>query len=285
MQVVKKITDQRALAIEQSAAALGLDEFSLLLRIQAGEITAVRARTGEIVIPESALERIAGGPVGTQSLGEGLILPDHRLGIEQKGGRLKCEAERRPYYRISGSDEHFSEGEINSYRAAFSAIARQVESMADLNRQLSGSRQIPESCDLEVNTPQTGHWEVCSALLNLNLGEILLCQRGGEFAVIERFHEDSLFAQFNGSARILLQGSDPYQLTKEFKAGAKLTLEFMASNLAAKAQKIVWERFPKHRPGEVMATISEQCHCAIASETAISQTQDARQNVRRGISI
>jgi hypothetical protein len=111
------------------------------------------------------------------------------------------------------------------------------------------------------------------------------CQRGGEFAVIERFHEDSLFAQVNGSARILLQGSEPYQLTKEFKVGAKLTLEFMASNLAAKAQKIVWEQFPKYRPGEVMAAISEQCHSAIASEMAISQPQDVRQNVRRGITI
>jgi len=101
--------------------------------------------------------------------------------------------------------------------------------MADLNRQLSGSKQVPESCDFEVNTPQTGHREVCSALLNLNLGEILLCQHGGEFAVIERFHEQ--------------------------------------------------------RPGEVVAPISERCHQAITNMETISQTQEVRQTVSRGISI
>ena len=91
------------------------------------------------------------------------------------------------------------------------------------------------------------------------------------FAVIERFDEDSPYAQANGSAQILLQGNDAHQLTAEFKANAGLTLEFMASNLTAKPQKIVWEQFPEHRFGRIVETISERCGQAVANEEMISQ--------------
>jgi len=50
--------DQVAFSVDQCASALGIDEFSLLSRIQMGEINAVRARSGEIKIPESELERL-----------------------------------------------------------------------------------------------------------------------------------------------------------------------------------------------------------------------------------
>ena len=269
MKVMKETPGQSALAIDKSAAALGLDEFSLLSRIQAGEIKVARATSGEMVIPESELERLAGGPVSAQSVEGGAILPDECLGIERRHGGLKQNGELVLPYKVSGC--RLSEGEINGYRAASSAIAGQLESIKDFKRQLTRSDQVPESCDFEINTPEIGRWEVRSALLNLNHGEILLCQRGNAFAVIERFDEDSPHAQANGSAQILLQGNDAYQLTAEFKANAGLTLEFMASNLTAKAQKIVWEQFPEHRFGRIVETISERCGQAVANEEMISQ--------------
>ncbi|PYJ82510.1 MAG: hypothetical protein DME22_18515 [Verrucomicrobia bacterium] len=266
---MKETPGQSALAIDKSAAALGLDEFSLLSRIQAGEIKVARATSGEMVIPESELERLAGGPVSAQSVEGGAILPDECLGIERRHGGLKQNGELVLPYKVSGC--RLSEGEINGYRAASSAIAGQLESIKDFKRQLTRSDQVPESCDFEINTPEIGRWEVRSALLNLNHGEILLCQRGNAFAVIERFDEDSPYAQANGNAQILLQGNDAYQLTAEFKANAGLTLEFMASNLTAKAQKIVWEQFPEHRFGRIVETISERCGQAVANEEMISQ--------------
>ena len=269
MQVMKETPGQSVLAIDKSAAALGLDEFSLLSRIQAGEIKAARATSGEMVIPESELERLAGGPVSAQSVEGGAILPDECLGIERRHGGLKQNGELVLPYKVSGC--RLSEGEINGYRAASSAIAGQLESIKDFKGQLTRSDQVPESCDFEINTPEIGRWEVRSALLNLNHGEILLCQRGNAFAVIERFDEDSPYAQANGNAQILLQGNDAYQLTAEFKANAGLTLEFMASNLTAKAQKIVWEQFPEHRFGRIVETISERCGQAVANEEMISQ--------------
>ena len=269
MQVMKETPGQSALTIDESASVLGLHEFSLMSRIQAGEIKVARAKSGEMVIPESELERLAGGPVSAQSVEGGAILPDECLGIERRRGGLKQNGELVLPYKVSGC--RFSEREINGYRAASSAIAGQLESIKDFKRQLTRSDQVPESCDFEINTPEIGRWEVRSALLNLNHGEILLCQRGNAFAVIERFDEDSPYAQANGNAQILLQGNDAYQLTAEFKANAGLTLEFMASNLTAKAQKIVWEQFPEHRFGRIVETISERCGQAVANEEMISQ--------------
>ena len=269
MQVMKETPGQSALTIDESASVLGLHEFSLMSRIQAGEIKVARATSGEMVIPESELERLAGGAVSAQSVEGGAILPDECLGIERRRGGLRQNGELVLPYKVSGC--RFSEREINGYRAASSAIAGQLESIKDFKRQLTRSDQVPESCDFEINTPEIGRWEVRSALLNLNHGEILLCQRGNAFAVVERFDEDSPHAQANGSAQILLQGNDAYQLTAEFKANAGLTLEFMASNLTAKAQKIVWEQFPEHRFGRIVETISERCGQAVANEEMISQ--------------
>ncbi len=285
MQVMSERAERGSVAIDQSALALGLDEFSLLSRLQTGEIAAVRARSGEMMIPDSELQRLGASQAAKQSVGEGVFLPDHRLGIDRGISGLKRSGEHRHFYRVAGSDERFSESEINAYRAAFSAIAERVDVLRDLTWQLNGSGQLPDSCDSEVNTPQTGLWDVRSALLNLNTGEILLCQQGDEFAVIERFGEASPYRQANGSAQILLRGSDPHQLTEAFKADAKRTLEFMASNLAAKAQRIVWEQFPEQRPGEIVAAISQRCHQAITNVETISQTQGVRQTVSPGISI
>src|SRR5947208_2144295 len=105
MQVMNERPDQTALTVDKSAATLGLDEFSLMSRIQAGEIKVARATSGEMVIPESELERLAGGPVSAQSVEGGAILPDECLGIERRRGGLKQNGELvLPYrFRAAGS--------------------------------------------------------------------------------------------------------------------------------------------------------------------------------------
>lgn len=280
MQITNEKPGQTVLATDQSAAILGLDEFSLISRIQTGEVNAVRGRLGEMLIPESELERLAGCPLNVQTTEKEItVLPDASLGIESSS--LKRHG--RPVTRISGYDGRFNESEMDTYRLASSAIAKQLNVVQDLNKQLRGGDQMPESCDFEINTPQTGHWEIRTALLNLNHGEIVLCQRGDDYAVIERFHEDSPYAQAHGNAEILMQGNDLHQLMGEFKADARLTLEFMASNLAAKAQTIAWEQCPNHRAGDIVAAISQRCYQATANEETLSQSQKMDHHVSRGI--
>ena len=110
-------------------------------------------------------------------------------------------------------------------------------------------------------------------------------QRGDEFAVIEHLPEDSPYARANGKAQILMQGQDARQLKEDFKADANLTLEFMASNLTAKAQRIIWEQYPEQRSSDIVAAISERCRQAVANEETISQSQKIDEHVGRGISI
>ncbi len=276
--------DQAAFPVGKCADALGIDEFSLLSRIQMGEINAVRARSGEIMIPESELKRLALSSLRELSdeSAEQQKFSDHSLGIESYLG-LRHNGVRPWRYRIPGHEGRFSENEIEGYRAAFGAIAKEVETVKDFAQQLQIERQFPRSEDLEIDTPQTGQWEVGEALLNLKRGEILLCRRGDEFAVIERFDQDSPYAQVKGQAEILIQGNDANQLAEEFKGNAQRTLEFMASNATAKAQKIVWGQFYEQKPDEIMAAISERCHQAAANQETISQKMT--QSINRGMRV
>jgi hypothetical protein len=242
MKVKCEVLDENVLTTYNSAAAIGLDEFSLLARVQTGEIKAARARSGQMVIPVSELERLAGGLVSKQPVEGDAILSDECLGIERRYGGFRPESITALPYKVG--DCRLSEDEINGYRAASSAIAEQLNHAKELNRQLSVSGQLPDSCDFEVSMSETERWEVRSALLNLKHGEIQPCQRGDEFAVIERFSDDSPYAQANGKAQMLWKGNVAQALTDAFKTDARLTLEFMASNLVAKAQKIVREQFP-----------------------------------------
>jgi hypothetical protein len=207
---------------------------------------------------------------------------DHSLGIESYLG-LRHNGVRPWRYRIPGHEGRFSENEIEGYRAAFGAIAKEVETVKDFAKQLQIERQFPRSDDLEIDTQQTGRWEVGEALVNLKRGEILLCRRGDEFAVIERFDQDSPYAQAKGQAEILMQGNDANQLADEFKANAQRTLEFMASNATAKAQKIVWGQFYDQKPDEIMAAISERCHQAAANQE--TNSQKTTQSINRGMRV
>jgi len=276
--------DQAAFSVDKCAHALGIDEFSLLSHIQMGEINAVRARSGEIMIPESELKRFAPSSLRAppDESGEQQKLSDLSLGIESYLG-LRHNGVRPWRYQVPGHPGRFSEKEIEGYRAGFGAIAKEVETVKGFAEQLQIERQFPQSDEMEIDTPQTGQWEAGEALLNLKRGEILLCRRGDEFAVIERFDQDSPYAQAKGQAEILMQGNDANQLAHEFKANAQRTLEFMASNATAKAQKIVWGQFYDQKPDEIMAAISERCHQAAANQE--TNSQKTTQSINRGMRV
>ena len=285
MQVMNARPDENALTIDQSASVLGLHQFSLLSRVQAGRINSVRARSGEIMIPASELERLARSPIGTHSVPRDdrqAKLSDERLGIERTNG-LKRSGESIAY-RVPGHVGGFTETEITGYRAAFGGIASELESLTGLKKQLAKDGFTPS--EKEIHTPEIGRWLVRTRLLNLGQSEILLCQRADyDFAIVERFRSDSRYAKANGRVEILSQGERNRPLTEEFKANAQLTLEFMASNLVAKAQKVVWEQYPDDRPGQIVAAISERCRQAAANEETISLSQKLTPSTRRGMRV
>ena len=289
MEMTDNAPDQEAPTIKQCAFALGLHEFSLFSRIQAGDITPTRLRSGIMAIPISELERFAKLPIHSLAMPQEkseTVLPDNRLGIKRDRyyyHGLMWDGEPREYAVRGDIIRHFTETEIKGYRAAFSTIADEFESLTGLKKQLE--KPASPSPEKEICTSQLGVWQVRSTLLNLGQSDILLCQQQNEFAVIERFRDESPYAKANGNAEITLEGDDARQLAAAFNANTKHTLEFMASNQVATAQKVIWEQFPDHRPGHLVAAISERCRLAVTNEETISQTRKLNQSTGGGMRI
>lgn len=273
------------ITVETSTRLLGIHEFSLFARIQTGEIEMIRARSGEILILAKEVERLGNSSVAFFAVSDKPAqFRNEELGIEKRHGGLRRNGEtasfRVPDYRGS-----FTAHEIEGYRTAFSAIATQLAIVKELNEQLGhigghrlrGETQLPHR--------DIADWAIRAELLKLDRGDVLLCERDNEFAVIERFPKGSRYAQTNGNAEILLQGNDAKKLLEDFKANAQLTLEFMASNLTAKAQKIVWEQFPDERPGHIVAAISERCRQAFSNPETVADNHGQKTSWNRGIRI
>jgi hypothetical protein len=288
MQIKNDVSESDALTINKSASLLGVHEFSLLTRIQAGDITAARLPSGEMAVPESELARLLRMPVNVSAIPsqDEIHFSDHELGIERGWGGLKRNGESCNY-SVPGYPFRFPESEIKGYRAAFSAIASEYESLGKLRKQLEKPATVVPLPEKEICTSQLGVWQVRSTLLNLGQSDILLCQKQNEFAVIERFRDNAPYAKANGIAEILLERNDPRELAAAFDENAKHTLEFMASNQVATAQKIIWGQFQEHRPARLVDAISERCRLAVSNEETISQTQAVRHSNsnNRGMSI
>jgi len=98
MQIKNDVSESDALTISKSASALGIHEFSLFSRIQAGYITAARLWSGEMAIPISELERLS--KLSIYSLAIPPDKPetawsDARLGIKEESGGLMRAGERQ----------------------------------------------------------------------------------------------------------------------------------------------------------------------------------------------
>lgn len=271
--------ETEGLAIDKCASALSVHEFSLLSRIQSGDITAARLRSGEMAIPVNEVERLSRLSINSLAVESEAAEPDESvLGIQRERGiTLTRKGGEKANLTVPDYFARFTESEINGYRAAFGAIGNEYVSLKELKEQLDKPNQIRASKEKEVCTSEIGVWQVRSTLLNLGQSDILLCQRKNEFAVIERFKDESLFAKANGNAQILLDGNDPLRLANEFKENAQLTLEYMASNMVAKAQKIVWQQYAGEHSERLVEAISERCRMAATNEKgAISQVEIPR---------
>src|SRR5947199_137804 len=147
MQLINERADENALTIDKSASVLGLHEFSLLSRIQAGEIKSARSRSGEMLIPGEELERLSGTPISAlvaSSLRKAAKLSDDRLGIKWTYGGLRRDGETLSY-KVPGHVGRFSATEIRTYRAAFGEVAEEFECLTGLKKQLIEPTQVPAS--------------------------------------------------------------------------------------------------------------------------------------------
>jgi hypothetical protein len=174
--------------------------------------------------------------------------------------------------------ETLNRGEKDAYNEAFEEIRQELEALERIKMAVKTmiKNPIPASGSdqdsfVEVQTAPIDRWKISSTLLKLRNSQIFLCERSvegaKEFAVIERFRSDSAYAQANGEIEVLLSGSNSVLLLEDYAASAEHTLRAMASNLVAKAHKIVWARFASTSPARVVQAISEKCAQAASLRT------------------
>ena len=219
MQIKNDVSEQEALTISKSASALGVHEFSLFSRIQSGDIIAARLWSGEMAVPISELERLSKLSIYSLAIPPDkseTTFSDSQLGIKQGWGGLTRQSGEPTDYSVPGYSFRFTESEIKGYRAAFSVIAPEFESLGELRKQLEKPASVAASPEKEICTSQLGVWQVRSTLLNLGPSDILLCHKQNDFAVIERFRDNVPYAKANGIAEILLERNNCFLTNNDY---------------------------------------------------------------------
>lgn len=189
--------------------------------------------------------------------------------------------------------------EFDSYNEAFGAIQNEFDALVQIKDELKDLTANPSVFaipdDRYTNqTVQTQHsdrgdlnlsWDIRSCLLKLTHSEIFLCERmtpeGKQYGVIERYDSESQYAHANGNTRVLLVGDDPMEVVQDCAINAEHTLRFMASNMVARAQTIVWQRYASQSPARVIRAISERCAKAVGEAHHEIQEQILEQRMAR----
>ena len=192
-------------------------------------------------------------------------------------------------HEVPGYPARFTDAELASYNAAFAIIERDYKQIENVKSQLD--RLAKSNWEMETNprpfdtvsTRDGTQWKAYGILVNLPKSDVLLCRKpeGGEWAVIQQLKTNGAYAETHGKAAVLLTGNDPREVSNEYIGQAEHTLRFMARNLTAKAQEVVWEKYPDSNPSRVMRAISERCALAVDNPNALQQRQE--QSIDQGI--
>jgi len=174
-----------------------------------------------------------------------------------------------------------TESEHAIYRTALEAVKSQLQKLTALTEQLNQIAPHPESnansataltsteISLMAGHPPT-QWQVLREVLSLELGSVFLCARnegaGKEYAIVQQFPAESLYAKANGQTTVLESGNDCIVLVGDYVKRARLTIQFMASDAVAHAQQIVWENSKGRDMSRVVRSISAQFNEAVSEE-------------------
>ena len=158
----------------------------------------------------------------------------------------------------------FSESQREAYDEALRAFAddfRTVETICQRARAIENntaedSAREDQSTVLEIEEKS---WQVRSCLTKLGQSEILLCQtateRGSEFAVAERFSDDSPYARANGPCELLLTGTDSDRLRRDYVECERKTLRLMATDIVTQAQERLAEKMTEQKLKPVLDAV------------------------------
>jgi hypothetical protein len=193
-------------------------------------------------------------------------------------------------HTVPGSTAQLTDSQMEAYNAAFRAIEHELLDVKKVREELNRLEQVnldkPVPKAFATITTAEGEWKAHAQLLKLFRSEILLGRQGeNEWAVIQKLQPRSIYAQAQGETDILLKGNDVREVMTEYMAQVRHTLRFMARNLAAKAQQVVWEHFPNDNPSLVVRALSERCSHVAENNQTFKQSHTETMRQSRGIGI
>jgi hypothetical protein len=202
---------------------------------------------------------------------------------------LKRDGKIVHFHDVPGTEVKLTDSQLAAYNTVFETIEGDVLNMKPVREALNRLEMVhwekPAPKAFDTLTTKEGEWTAHAQLLKLPRSEILLGRQGTEWAVIQRLQPKGAYAQAHGETDILLKGNNVRELMTEYMEQMQHTLKFMARNLAAKAQQLVWAQFPDDNPSKIVRAISERCSSIAENTESVrqSQTQSVRQS--RGIGI
>lgn len=219
-----------------------------------------------------------------------------RLG---NGGAVLKRSGEPCRYCVPGFAGRLTESENRLYLEALSTVKKQLLELSEFSQQLD---KVAEWRNLEISTGASRNglnsllttpkpaasWNVERQILKLELGSILLCSRcdgeGRDYAIIQKFLPQSLYAKAHGAVVVLAQGNDAVALVHEYVERARHTLRFMASDSVARAQEIAWKKADGRDVSRVVRAISDQFTEAVSQKNqldldrAVSGPSERHQN-------
>ena len=183
-----------------------------------------------------------------------------------------------------------TDAENEAYQTAVAAVQPQLADLSTIGQALRGMENPTPGMGetpgdpAEINVGSSERWQVRRCLVQLNQSEVFLCQKGTEFAVIERFSENSRYAAVNGPAEITLTGNNERQLLQDFVENERQTLQLLATDLTARVRETLAAEHPEQNCRRVVEAITRRCDHEITPNQsqaesitpALEQTQGIR---------
>jgi hypothetical protein len=171
-----------------------------------------------------------------------------------------------------------TDAENEAYQTAVAAVESELADLTTVGQALRGVENpgmgtAGASGDpTEIVVGSSDPWQVRKCLVELNQSEVFLCQKGTEFAVIERFSENSRYAIANGPAEIMLTGNNERQVLQDYAQNERQTLQLLATDLTAKVRETLAAQHPDLNCRRVVEAITRRCDYEINPTQSQAET-------------
>ena len=171
-----------------------------------------------------------------------------------------------------------TDAENEAYQTAVAAVQSELADLTTVSQALRGVENpgmgaVGTSGDpTEIVVGSSDPWQVRKCLVELNQSEVFLCQKGTEYAVIERFSENSRYAMANGPAEIMLTGNNERQVLQDYAQNERQTLQLLATDLTAKVRETLAAQHPDLNCRRVVEAVTRRCDYEINPTQSQAET-------------